>query len=35
MRALSPRAQWLISCALFTMLLLALLIGALLQQPIR
>jgi hypothetical protein len=32
MPALSPRLQWLMSCALFVGLLLALLLGAVLQQ---
>jgi hypothetical protein len=32
MPALNPRLQWLISCALFAALLLALLAGALLLQ---
>jgi hypothetical protein len=31
MRTITPRVQWLISCGLFAMLLVALLFGALLQ----
>jgi hypothetical protein len=34
MLANSHRAQWLLSCVFFTVLIGALLIGALLQQPI-
>ena len=30
----SYRTQWLVSCALFALIVLALLIGALVQQPL-
>jgi hypothetical protein len=33
MPALSHRVQWLISCAFFAIIVLALALGALLQQP--
>jgi hypothetical protein len=33
MPALSHHAQWLISCAVFAIIVLALVLGALLQQP--
>jgi hypothetical protein len=33
MFANSQRLQWLVSCALFTVLIVALVAGALLQQP--
>jgi hypothetical protein len=34
MSANSHRVQWLVSCALFAAIVLALVVGALLQQPL-